>query len=184
MTRVPLIAADSDEDEVVAAVFRRFHEEGREPIALYRALAHAPVLLRAYSGLATALRYDARTPRSLRELGILRTAQLVGSEYEWSHHVPMAQAAGVGEAQIAALERWRDSEEFDAGQRALLRCAEEVHACALSDEAFADLERHFERPEIVELLLVLSFYQAVARLIDALGLEVEPEYRRADRSHG
>lgn len=179
MTRVPLIATDS-EDEVVAAVFQRFHEEGREPIALYRALAHAPALLRAYSGLATALRYEARTPRSLRELGILRTAQLVGSEYEWSHHVPMGRAAGVSEAQIAALERWRESEEFDAGERALLRCAEEVHECALSDAAFAELERHFEAPEIVELLLVLSFYQAVARLIDAFGLEVEPEYRRAD----
>ena len=65
-----------------------------------------------------------------------------------------------------------------------LRCAEELHACALSDEAFADLEHHFEPPEIVELLLLLSFYQAVARLIDGFGLEVEPEYRRADRSHG
>lgn len=180
MTRVPLVDPDS-EDEVVAAVFRRFQEEGREPIALYRALAHAPALLRAYSGLATALRYEAGTPRSLRELGILRTAQLVGSEYEWSHHVPMARTAGVRETQITALERWRDSEEFDAGERALLRCAEELHACALSDEAFAELERCFERAEIVELLLVLSFYQAVARLIDGLGLEVEPEYRLSHR---
>jgi alkylhydroperoxidase family enzyme len=176
MSRVPLVATDC-EDEIVAAVFARFHAEGREPIALYRALAHAPALLRAYSGLATALRYEARTPRSLRELGILRTAQLVGSEYEWSHHVPMAQAAGVSQAQLAALERWRDSDEFGDRERALLRCAEELHACALSDEAFAELERSFERAQVVELLLVLSFYQAVARLIDGLGLEVEPEYR-------
>jgi alkylhydroperoxidase family enzyme len=180
LTRIPLVDTNSD-DEVVAAVFRRFQEEGREPIALYRALAHAPALLRAYSGLATALRYEASTPRSLRELAILRTAQLVGSEYEWSHHVPMAQASGVREAQITTLERWRDSKEFDPGERAVLRCAEELHACALSDEAFAELERRFEPPEIVELLLVLSFYQAVARMIDGLGLEVEPEYRL---SHG
>jgi len=180
VTRVPLVDPDCD-DEVVAAVFGRFQQEGREPIALYRALAHAPALLRAYSGLATALRFQARTPRSLRELGILRTAQLVGSEYEWSHHVPMARAAGVREAQITALERWRESEEFDPGERALLRCAEELHACALSDEAFAELERCFERSEIVELLLLLSFYQAVARMIDGLGLEVEPEYRLSHR---
>lgn len=180
MTRVPLVDPDCH-DEVVAAVFQRFQEEGREPIALYRALAHAPALLRAYSGLATALRYEARTPRSLRELGILRTAQLLSSEYEWSHHVPMARAAGVREEQITALERWRESEEFDAGERALLRCAEELHACALSDEAFAELERCFERSDIVELLLLLSFYQAVARMIDGLGLDVEPEYRL---SHG
>jgi AhpD family alkylhydroperoxidase len=176
VTRLPLVGVD-DDDEVVAAVFRRFHEEGREPIALYRALAHAPALLRAYSGLATALRYEATTPRALRELAILRTAQLIGSEYELAHHLPMARAAGVSEAQIEALERWRDSDRFDARERATLRAAEEMHECALSDAAFAELERQFEPAEIVELLLLVSFYEAVARMIDGLGLEVEPEYR-------
>jgi AhpD family alkylhydroperoxidase len=176
VSRLPLVAPDID-DEVVAAVFRRFHDEGREPIALYRAIAHAPALLRAYSGLATALRYEAGTQRALRELAILRTAQLTGSRYEWSHHVPMAKAAGVRAEQIAELERWRESEAFDERERALLRCAEEVHGCALSDAAFGELERLFEEGEVVELLMLLAFYQAVARMIDAFGLEVEPEYQ-------
>jgi 4-carboxymuconolactone decarboxylase len=180
-SRLPLVGVDT-EDEVVAAVFRRFREEGREPIALYRAMAHAPAMLRAYSGLATALRYEARTPRALRELAILRTAQLIGSEYELAHHVPMARAAGVSEAQIAALEHWRDGDQFDARERATLRAAEEMHECGLSDAAFAELERQFDSAEVVELLLLVSFYQAVARMIDGLGLEVEPEYRTAGPS--
>ena len=73
---------------MTASVFAAFHAEGREPIALYRALANAPILLRSYSTLARALRHDAVTDRCLRELVILRTAQLTDSEYEWSHHVP------------------------------------------------------------------------------------------------
>lgn len=175
MNRLPLVGIESD-DDAVAAVFARFREEGREPIALYRALANAPALLPAYSGLATALRYQSRTPRALRELAILRIAKLTGSRYEWSHHVPMAQAAGVGAAQIAGLEDWRASEEFDDRERALLRCADEVHDCALSDEAYAELQRCFDAREIAELLLLLAFYEAVARLIDGFGIEVEPEY--------
>ncbi len=176
MSRLPLVPVDSG-DEDVAAVFGRFREEGRQPIALYRALANSPALLRAYSGLAAALRYQARTPRALREIGILRIAILTGSRYERSHHVPMAQAAGVSEEKIASIEDWRNSDAFDDRERALLRCADEVHRCALSDEAFAELERAFDAEEITELLLLLGFYEAVARMIDGFGLEVEPEYQ-------
>jgi alkylhydroperoxidase family enzyme len=175
LSRVPLVPINSD-DEEIASVFRRFRDEGREPIALYRALANAPTLLRAYNGLATALRYQSSTPRALRELGILRIAKLTRSRYEWSHHVPMAQAAGVPAGQIASLENWRTSDEFDERERALLRAADEVHACSLSDEAFAELERHFSERETTELLLLLAFYEMVARLDDGLAIEVEPEY--------
>ena len=176
MSRVPLVAIDSD-DEVVAEVFGRFREEGREPIALYRALANSPALLRAYSGLASALRHQASVPRALRELVILRIATLTGSRYERAHHVPMARAAGVPEAKIAGVEDWLESNAFDERERALLRCADEVHRCALSDEAFAELERFFDADEITELLLLLGFYEAVARVIDGLGLELEPQYQ-------
>jgi len=179
MSRLPLVAADRD-DPPVATVFRRFREEGREPIALYRALAHAPELLGPYNDLAVALRYRARTPRALRELVILRTAQLTRSRYELAHHLPMARAAGVAEAKLAALERWRTSGEFDERERALLQCTEELHRCELSAEAFAALERSFTPAEIIELLLVVAFYQAVARLIAGLGLTIEPEYDRPE----
>lgn len=176
MTRVPLVPDDSS-DPIVAEVFKRFQDEGRRPIALYRALANAPELLRAYSGLAAALRYQAQTPRALRELAILRTAQLTGSDYEWSHHVPMARSAGVSDAQIAAVAHWRTSDAFDGRERALLRCAEEIHRCALSDEAVAELKRSYSDAEVVELVLLVAFYQAVARVLDGLAVEVEAEYQ-------
>ena len=177
MTRVPLVPLEPA-DEVTAAVFEGFTREGREPIALYRALAHSPLLLRAYAGLARGLRYEAATPRPLRELMILRTGQLTGSEYEWAHHRAMAQAAGVEPEKVAALAGWRTSELFDERERAALRCVDEVHAIALTDEGFAELETAFGRAEAVELVLLTAFYQSVARVIQALGLELEPIYER------
>jgi alkylhydroperoxidase family enzyme len=176
VTRLPQIPLDGA-DEVTAAVFDTFRAEGRDPIALYRVLAHSPLILRAYAGLARGLRYEAQTPREVRELMILRTAQLTGSEYEWAHHRVMGAAAGVAEEQVAALAGWRESDRFDSRERAALRCVDEMHEIALSDEAFAALERAVGAAETVELVTLAAFYQAVARMIQALGLVVEPAYR-------
>ena len=175
MARLPLIT--EPEDDITATVFEGFREEGRAPIALYQALAHSPKLLRAYSTLARALRYEAETPRSLRELTILRTAQLTGSDYEWAHHRKMAMAAGVEEEQVRELDRWRTSGAFDARERAALTCAEEMHDLALSDAGFDELRANFSDSEIAEIVLLVAFYETVARVIQALGLEVEPEYK-------
>lgn len=175
MARLPLLGLEPA-DEITAAVFETFRQEGRDPIALYRVLAHSPPMLRAYAGLARGLRYEAATPRALRELMILRTAQLTASDYEWAHHRAMAAANGVPEEKVHALVAWRSSACFDAAERAALRCVEEIHEVALSDQGFAELEREFGAPGSVELVLLAAFYEAVARIIQALGLEIEPAY--------
>jgi alkylhydroperoxidase family enzyme len=174
--RLPLLGVEPA-DEITAAVFETFRQEGRDPIALYRVLAHSPRMLRAYAGLARGLRYEAQTSRALRELMILRVAQLTGSEYEWAHHRSMAAANDVSEEKVRALSQWRSSALFDACERAALRCVEEIHDVALSDDAFAELERAVGAPATVELVLLASFYEAVARMIQAFGLEVEPAYQ-------
>jgi alkylhydroperoxidase family enzyme len=176
VARLPLLGVEPA-DEITAAVFETFRQEGRDPIALYRVLAHSPPMLRAYAGLARGLRYEATTPRALRELMILRSAQLTASDYEWAHHRSMAAANGVPEEQVHALAAWRSSACFDAGERAALRCVEEIHEVALSDQAFAELEREFGAPATIELVLLAAFYEAVARIIQALGLEIEPTYQ-------
>jgi alkylhydroperoxidase family enzyme len=192
VARLPLLPKEAS-DLVTAEVFETFAREGRDPIALYRVLAHSPLLLRAYAGLARGLRYEAQTPRTLRELMILRTAQLTSSQYEWAHHRAMAQAAGVPEEQVAALEQWRTSDLFDPSERAALGAVEGIHEISLTDEAFAELEGTVGAGATVELVLLSAFYQAVARVIQAFGLEVEPEYQpylggpsapRTDAGHG
>jgi alkylhydroperoxidase family enzyme len=177
MPRLPLLPAEA-EDDAVAEAFRTFREEGREPIALYRTLAHAPRMLRAFSATGRGLRHDAGTPRALRELVILRTAMLAGSVYEWTHHWPMALNAGVDEARLQALSSWETSELFSAEERAALRCADEVHRVGVTDEAFAQLQQHFGSEEVIEVVLTAAFYQAVARTLQALAVEVEPAYEK------
>ena len=118
----------------------------------------------------------AATPRALRELMILRIAQLTESDYEWAHHRAMGAANGVGDDKVRALARWRTSPLFDESERAALEAVEGIHAIALSDEAFTELERTQGPSATIELVLLAAFYEAVARIIQALGLEVEPAY--------
>jgi len=60
---------------------------GAKQVNLYRCLAHAPDLLRAWIAFAWALRGNSSTSRQLRELMILRTATL--------HHSPTSGTSTV-----------------------------------------------------------------------------------------
>ncbi|HEY6491884.1 MAG TPA: carboxymuconolactone decarboxylase family protein [Trebonia sp.] len=181
MARIADPGADPD-NETVAAAFRVFREEGREPIALYRYLAAAPELLRGFSELSRSLRYAGTTSRALRELVILRVAQLTRSEYEWFHHAPMAAKAGVGAEKVDHLERWREAPAgtYQDRERAALAATEEVVAAGLSDAGFAALRESFDEGEVVELVLLVTHYLAVSRIIASLGIEVEPDYQAVD----
>lgn len=155
----------------------RLKELWGTPVNLYRALGNQPGLVAAWTEFANAIRHDSRTPRALRELMILRTAQIARSEYEWAHHLRMARKAGVPEAQIAALALWRDSPAFDARERAALALTEGVMACNLTDEVHAEAKRHFDDAEFVELSLTAAFYAMVSRMLDAMRVELDPDVR-------
>ena len=177
MTRLPLVEGDAP-DPITAEVFATSISEGRQPIALYRVLANNPVMLRSYAQLAKTLRYDAGTPRALRELMILRIAQLCGSEYEWQHHRKMAADAGVPDEKVDALGEAATSPVFDDAERAAVRLAEEQHVFGVTDETMAELRRAVGDAAAVELSLMGAFYEAVARMLQAFAVQVEPGQTR------
>jgi alkylhydroperoxidase family enzyme len=168
MPRVPL--ADFE-----PALKKRLEALWGAPPNLYRCLGNHPKLVAAWTEFSKTLRYDTRTPRALRELVILRGAQLMRSEYEWAQHVGMARRAGVREAQIASLSGWASSAEFDPGERAALALAEAVTLGKVSDEVQVEALKHFDMHDYVELCIVAAFYAMVGRMLDAMGVPLEPE---------
>ena len=112
---------------------KRLEELWGEPVNLYRALGNHPALAAAWTEFANSIRHDSRTPRKLREIMILRTAQIARSHYEWAQHLRTARKAGVTEAQIDELELWRASQHFDARDRAAPALADGVRASPVTD---------------------------------------------------
>ncbi|MDH5578830.1 MAG: carboxymuconolactone decarboxylase family protein [Betaproteobacteria bacterium] len=156
---------------------KRLEELWGTPPNLYRALGNHAPLAAAWTEFARAIRYESRTPRTLRELVILRGAQLMRSEYEWAQHLRMARKAGVPEAQIAALAGWRDSDAFDAREKAALLLAEAVTKADVSDAVYAAVSPHFDHATYVELAITAAFYAMVGRMLDAMRIQLEPEFR-------
>jgi alkylhydroperoxidase family enzyme len=128
--------------------------------------------------MAFTIRFDALTPRALLELAILRTAQIVGSDYEINQHKPLMKLCGYSEPQIAALESWRASPLFDEKQRAVLGYVEQMaHGGDVDDATFAALARFFIPQEIVEITYTVGSYYANGLLTKALRIETETDGR-------
>jgi 4-carboxymuconolactone decarboxylase len=142
---------------------------------IFRMLAHAETAYRPYLRFGGALLSDLQLDPLVRELAILRTAQVIGAEYEWIQHVPIAKAVGLTDAQLIAVELEDDTADaFDARQSVALRfTAAVVREPRPGDELFAELREQLSDREIVELLLVVGSYTMLGRLMTALDLDLD-----------
>jgi len=157
------------------ALRKRLEELWGTPPNLYKQLANHPKVIAAWNEFARTLRHDSRTPRALREIMILRGAQVMNSEYEWAQHLKMARKAGVREAQIAALAAWKASDEFNAREKAALGLAEAVTQGHVPDDVYAEAMRHFDHHDYVELAVTAAFYAMVGRMLDAMGVPLDAD---------
>lgn len=168
MPRVPLVPQETH-DAVLRPIFEVFTTSNRDVPDLYRALGNAPTLLKAWTDFAWPLRHEASTPRSLRELAILRVAQMTGADFEWKAHSAFALKNGVTQQQLDELDAWRVSTNFSDDERAMLAFTEQLTTnLAVDDETFAPLHERWSAPEIVELILTVSFYSCVSRVLNSL----------------
>ncbi len=171
--RLPLVASDVDET-ALTAIFDVFRARGREVPVLYRSLGNAPAMLQAWVGLAWPLRNEAVTPRRLRELIIIRVAQLTGAAYEWIAHHDMAVTHGISEAALRDLASWRTNGHHDAEEREVLAMADELtEQLDVSDATWNALAARYGPGELVELLLTAAFYSCVSRVLRTLRLPVD-----------
>ncbi|MFT3802015.1 MAG: carboxymuconolactone decarboxylase family protein [Burkholderiaceae bacterium] len=174
MSRLPMIP-DNPDDPALSEMFAEVRARGVALPNLYRVIGHAPPMLRAWLDFAWPLRLEAKTSRRIRELLILRGAQVSGTHYEWVHHEAMGLAAGVTREQIDALDDWQQSALFDDQEKAVLRLADEVtRGPAASAECIEALKRQgFDAADIVELTLTASFYVCVARFLQSMEVPLE-----------
>jgi alkylhydroperoxidase family enzyme len=150
---------------------------GIEPLRLFRTLGlHADLAARMRPLGAGILGHGLVEPR-LREVMIHRTCALCGAEYEWGvHAVAYGGPLGFTEEQLAATVHgdavhpaWSEAE------RAVYRLADELHESGrVSDALFAELERHFTAPQILELVVTCGWYHTISFVIGAARVELEP----------
>jgi alkylhydroperoxidase family enzyme len=165
-------------DPIMARMFARRRAQGGAIINLQLVTGHAPKLSQAASAMAFAIRFDTRTPRRLIELTIMRTAEIVGSQYEINQHIPLFKMCGYSDAQLAALPHWQTASLFDDKERAVLGYVEQMaHGGDVDDPTFAILQKYFTPQEIVELTYTVGSYYANGLLTKALRIQPETDGR-------
>jgi alkylhydroperoxidase family enzyme len=153
---------------------------GTEPGHIHRTIANAPNLLRRFVDLANELRNGTRLDPRLRELALLTVGRLTGAEYEFVHHWNMALRLGVRREQLEQLSRFESSAEFNQDERAVMRYAAEATSnVKVSDATFEALRGFLDNRRIMELVMNVAIYNAVARIIVPCGIELEPGARKS-----
>lgn len=142
------------------------------PLNVVRMGAHAsPELFEAQGKLGYAIASpDVLDPR-IREATILRVAHLSQSEYELHHHVPLARAAGLTDAELAAIAA-ADYTSLDPRLAAVCRFTDEVvRQMTPSDATLAALRAQVPDQVLVNLVLTIGCYMSIARLVAVTGVE-------------
>lgn len=146
---------------------------------LYRVLAHSPRAARSLNTLARWIRDGSRLDPRLRELAILQVSYLTRSAWGFSHHLRIGREVGLSDQEIRAVaeETAGRPTALDGLAKTVLRASREMTLdLGLSDETFAALRRVLDNERLTDLVVTISFYNGLVRLLAAMQVDVEEEY--------
>lgn len=172
MARLPY--ADLTQPEISKLVTQIEAERG-SVIHLYQMLLHSPAVAQGWLNHLTGIRLNSQVPGDLRELIIMRVAILNRAPYEADQHAPIALKEGVTQAQLDALDNWRDAEDlFNEQQRAVLAYTDEMTLNVQVPRAiYNDVEHLFNEQLVVEITATIATYNMVSRFLEALQIHTD-----------
>lgn len=166
--RVPPLPSE-EWDETLRAVVA-----ATGPLNVFTTLARHPALFTAWIGFGSKLLFEGTLDGRVREIAILRVAHQRSCAYEWAHHVPIAQLAGLDDAEIEALRGAPDDHPWTADDRMVIDAADELDATStISDGTWAALAGRFDETRLIELVMLIGQYHMVAFALNALRVQNE-----------
>jgi 4-carboxymuconolactone decarboxylase len=151
------------------------HLNSLPPINVYRMLTIVPQSLAPWSALTGAV-YQCALDGRLREIAICRQARTARAGYELHQHRLIAANNGVSQRDLAAVLEEPVVRSLDDQANLVCRAADELETSAtLPDDTQEQLYTTLGRQQATELILVLSFYSAVARFTNATRVAIEAD---------
>lgn len=148
---------------------RRALGEVTEPTRIF---AHHPTILAGYGALELATKRADRLPEGLKHLVATKGAALVGCEWCMDIGSMLSAESGVTEAQLRALPRHADSDEFSELEKLALdlTVAMTRTPADIPDELFDRLAEHLDEAQLVELVHEIALENYRARFNWAFGI--------------
>ena len=176
MARLPLIPVEKFAD--------RYPEIAARKEDAFSVLAHSLGGTRALLSLGLYMRNESRLDSRLRELAVIQVAHAAGSNYAFCHHIEIGRGVGVTAADVDALMAEARGERSALGEleRAVLSMARQLTAQMRVDASvFSFLEQNLGREQLVDLALVIGYYNNVVRLVSCFEVDLEPGYEEVAR---
>ena len=134
---------------------------------------HSPAFAERAQALGHFARYDSSLSPDLSELAILVTARIWGSEFEWSHHAPLAEAAGIAPDAIARIARAERPALQTPQRQAVFDFAVELHRDrVVRDDTFARAAELLGEG-IVDLIGICGYYTLISMTINAVEIPAD-----------
>lgn len=153
---------------------------GLSPVNLRRALANHPRLAAAFQSMAHVVLFGGAVGERDREISIIRTGALTGSEYEWGMHVSIyAEKCGLSPEQVHELtccNAWTDLSEtlWTPSEIVIVRMVDELHRhSTLSDTTWQQLSAAWPKEQVMELIFSSSFYHMAAFFLNSAAVPLE-----------
>lgn len=182
--RLPWYSPDGLSDEqrtIYAGVLAKYgpeppfplHDEEGRLHGPFNAMLAAPGVGAAWQRLSAAVGGETSLSARVREIVILAVATARDSAFEWSAHRRAGRAAGLTEEEITALGAQSTAESFSPAERAALGFARSLLRDRDADDArYSAAERHFGDAGVVELIVLVGYYDMLATLLRTLRVPV------------
>ncbi|EHB54144.1 Carboxymuconolactone decarboxylase [Mycolicibacterium rhodesiae JS60] len=174
--RLTPLPAEQWDDEVQLALKGMLPRDRQNPEGAGTALStlvRHPDLTKAYLGFNVYLLFRSTLPARLREVAVLRVAHRRGCAYEWEHHVEMAEAEGLTDADVEAIRNGGANDELD---RLVVRATDELEDTSnLTDEAWAALGEHLSERQRMDFVFTVGAYGMLAMAFNTFGVQLENE---------
>ena len=140
---------------------------------MFAVMGRSPEALRAVASVGEHVRWHSALDDDLREMIICTVSQAVGNVYEWDHHIHKVPERLRGIVGTPAVE----AEPPPVGSA--LRLARLVATGADVDDALvASLRSALGDAGLVDLIVMVGYYQLLGSFCAVLGIEVEPSVDR------
>jgi 4-carboxymuconolactone decarboxylase len=180
--RVPLCDPDRSDEIVRRIIERRASDASRVQggeqwlSTLDRVLLHSPPLAEGWNTFFGAVREGTTVSDRLREIAILRVANLNGDTHNRWHHEEIARRSGFTEDEILALRNPNASTGFSDLERAVLAYADALTTDVKVDDAvFAAVRDLVTTRQMVEITGIIASYNCVSRFLVGMGIDREIE---------
>ena len=172
----PRIAPLAEEEwpEEVADMLRSARNLVGHDMNFFSTMARHPQLYRSWARFGNQVRLKSSLPSRDRELLILRIGWLCQAGYEFTHHITVARAVGIGDNEIERVKKGPDADGWDGFDAALLRAADELHANAfVTDATWKTLAERFSTQQLMDVVFCVGLYILVSMAVKSFGVQLE-----------